>query len=166
MGGESRSRRESAGRGCRAAAVIALAVAAMAASVPAGRASVPRVGNGRVVVQVPSPARAAIRVITPAGSSTGAPVLSAMPGVPGNSGDPAWSANGMLLVFAHPLTGLSQIWAINAAGQGRERLTHGNVPAIDPAWSPTDRAVVFAGSTTTSPTSTSSSSFRGAACYG
>ncbi len=144
MRGESRWRREGAGAWVlRDAALAMFAAAVMLACACAGRAAAARVGNGRVAVQVSAAHTPFIKTITPAGSDTGKPLLTAMPGVPRNSGDPVWSANGMLLLFVSPLAGLSQIWAINAAGQARERLTHGNVPATAPAWSPNDTAVVF-----------------------
>ncbi len=101
-------------------------------------ASAAHAANGRIAFEVPSPRGSSVKTVNPDGSQQ-----AAMPGLPNDSGQATWSANGMLLAFSSPHSGLSQIWAVNAAGKARERLTRGNVPAIDPAWSPRDTAIVF-----------------------
>jgi len=128
LGRLSRRRWEGVGRRVM---LLAPALALLAASAA-------HAANGRLAFEVPSPHASSVKTVNPDGSQ-----LAAMPGLPKDSGQATWSANGMLLAFSSPLSGRSQIWAINAAGKARERLTHGNVPAIDPAWSPRDRAIVF-----------------------
>ena len=75
-------------------------------------ASAAHAANGRIAFEVPSPRGSSVKTVNPDGSQQ-----AAMPGLPNDSGQATWSANGMLLAFFSPHSGLSQIWAINAAGK-------------------------------------------------
>jgi hypothetical protein len=57
--------------------------------------------------------------------------------------NPAWSPDGLRLVFESTLPGKSGVYVINRDGSGLRRLTPDSVESIQPGWSPDGRRIVY-----------------------
>lgn len=110
----------------------ALAISAQAPA-PAGAAT-----NGRIAFEVSRDSSHGIATINPDGTNP-APA----PGVPTDSANAAWSADGTQLAFSSTISGRWQIYVINQDGTGLRRITDDPVAAIDPTWSPDGRFIAF-----------------------
>lgn len=52
---------------------------------------------------------------------------------------PSWSPDGEWLAFVSDMTGIPQVFTVRPDGADLQQLTHGDVPALSPAWQPKPR---------------------------
>jgi TolB protein len=63
-----------------------------------------------------------------------------------NEGTPTWSPDGSKIAFVtagHPPVGNTEIYVMNADGNGLRRMTKSDIPDDQPAWSPDGRTIAF-----------------------
>jgi TolB protein len=62
----------------------------------------------------------------------------------GTNSAPAWSADGLQLVFSSSMGGNPELYSISAGGSGLKRLTFSNGASTSPAWNPkTNQTIAF-----------------------
>lgn len=116
------------------AAATPLVLLALFAHVPFARAAT----NGKIAFELPSLTSSSIDTVASDGTA-----LAPMPGLPADSANPAWNAEGTRLAFSSTAAGPPDIYVVNADGTGLQRVTHDPVGAIDPTWSPDGRSIAF-----------------------
>jgi TolB protein len=57
---------------------------------------------------------------------------------------PAWSPDGRKIAFVSDRNGNSEVYVMNAKGNGQRNLTRNPAFDADPAWSPDGRKIAFA----------------------
>ena len=61
----------------------------------------------------------------------------------GDYADPAWSPDGRKIAFVNDRDGNSEVYVMNANGNGQRNLTRNPAFDADPAWSPDGRKIAF-----------------------
>ena len=139
------------GQACRSRTCVIpflCTVAVLLLATPAGAAT-----NGLIAFQStgPAPTINTIDVVPPMlDPATG--VMSplkpgtrgTLAGLPRDSANPAWSADGTMLAFSSTEGGVANVYILKADGKSMpRRITNDPVAAIDPTWSPDDRSIAF-----------------------
>lgn len=94
--------------------------------------------NGKIAFQIPRAAGSSLSTINPDGTG-----LAPLPGLPPDSANAAWNADGTRLAFTSTVTGRTQVYVTNADGTGLRQLTSDPVAALDPTWSPDGSQIAF-----------------------
>lgn len=94
--------------------------------------------NGKIAFQIPRAGGSSLSTINPDGTG-----LAPLPGLPPDSANVAWNADGTRLAFTSTVTGRTQIYVINADGTGLRQLTTDPVAALDPTWSPDGSQIAY-----------------------
>ena len=119
-----------------ASAKFAVAIAALAAMLPASASAAYPGSNGNLIFEVEE--QHFFLIMAPDGTLVSAPLPRTVP-----VSEPAWSPDGKKVLYTRGTGDLRQVWVMNADGTGNAQVpTRGNY-AFSPTWSPDGTRIAY-----------------------